>query len=197
MKFRESGMPSEALWDTFFSPLQILEKMDVDNSVDNLMDVGCGYGTFLVPASEIVREHVIGIDIDRDMIDICKKKIHEHMLKNVELIHGDICSNNHAEMFDSYANKMDYITLFNILHCEEPLKLLARVYMLLREGGRIGVIHWKYEDTPRGPSMDIRPKPETIIRWAEQVGFMLRKQIEVPPYHYGLVFEKTRLRSSS
>lgn len=43
--------------------------------------------------------------------------------------------------------KIDYISLFNILHCESPVELLEKVYQLLRIGGRIGVIHWKYEDT--------------------------------------------------
>jgi hypothetical protein len=61
---------------------------------------------------------------------------------------------------------------------------------MLEQQGKIGVIYWKYEDTPRGPSMEIRPKPEMIIEWAGKVGFTLEKQIEIQPYHYGLIFKK-------
>ena len=66
--------------------------------------------------------------------------------------------------------------------------MLGNVYDLLANDGKIGVIHWKYEETPRGPSMEIRPTPETIINWATKIGFTLVKQVELPPYHFGLIF---------
>jgi cyclopropane fatty-acyl-phospholipid synthase-like methyltransferase len=73
MKYRESGMPSEELWDTFFTPREILEKMEVSKNIRNLLDIGCGYGTFLLPAAEIISGTVIGIDIDKEMIDYAKR----------------------------------------------------------------------------------------------------------------------------
>jgi hypothetical protein len=45
-------------------------------------------------------------------------------------------------------------------------------------------------NTPRGPSMEIRPTPETIIGWATKTGLSLEKYVELPPYHFGLVFIK-------
>ncbi|MEY7999731.1 hypothetical protein AB8U03_05830 [Clostridium sp. Mt-5] len=38
--------------------------------------------------------------------------------------------------------------------------------------------------------MEIRPKPEMIINWAVKIGFKLEKQVELLPYHYGLIFKK-------
>jgi len=29
-----------------------------------------------------------------------------------------------------------------------------------------------------------------IIKWAENTGFTIERQVELPPYHYGLVFIK-------
>jgi SAM-dependent methyltransferase len=190
MKYRESGMPSEELWDTFFCPTEILEKIEVNKNVRNLLDIGCGYGTFLLPASELVSGNVVGIDIDKDMIEICKNKKQENNISNVDLVCGDISMENTAKKLEKYKKEIDYITLFNILHCEEPIKLLSKVFDMLNAQGKIGVIHWKYEDTPRGPSIEIRPRPEMIIKWAEKVGFTLQKQIEIPPYHFGLIFKK-------
>lgn len=74
--------------------------------------------------------------------------------------------------------------MFNILHCEEPVELLRNTLGLLKTGGKIGVIHWINEDTPRGPSLEIRPKPETIIKWASDIELILKKQVELPPYHF-------------
>jgi hypothetical protein len=61
----------------------------------------------------------------------------------------------------------------------------------LKVGGRVGIIHWNYDPTtPRGPPMDIRPKPEQCKRWAESVGFIFEKKLDLKLYHYGLVLRK-------
>ena len=190
MKYRDSGMPSEDMWDSFFSPNEILTKMDVDKNIDILIDIGCGYGTFIIPASKIIKEKVIGVDVDNSMIEICSDKIQKNKITNVELLNIDMSLDSSFDIFKLYKGKINYVSLFNILHCEEPVKLLERVYNILNINGKIGVIHWKYEKTPRGPTMDIRPKPEQIIDWAKNVGFFMIKQIDLPPYHYGLVFNK-------
>ena len=190
MKYRESGMPDESLWDTFFTPTEILQQMGIGQQVKVLIDVGCGYGTFLVPAAGMVRDKVVGIDIDPAMIDICRQKVRESGLAKIELVHGDIATAETLHNLAKYKGQIDYVTLFNILHCEEPITLLQKAHVLLSPGGRIGVIHWKNENTPRGPSMDIRPTPDMIIAWASQVGFDLDRQIDLPPYHFGLVFQK-------
>ena len=33
-------------------------------------------------------------------------------------------------------------------------------------------------------------EPEDIIKWASKVGLTLKKQVELPPYHFGLIFQK-------
>lgn len=192
MKYRESGMPSEELWDTFFTPTDVLKKLGVDKQIKTLVDVGCGYGTFLIPAASLISGKVIGIDIDEEMISICKEKMHNENIAGVDLIYGDISTEDTRNLLSDYKDTIDYITFFNILHCEEPLKLLEKAYDLLNDNGKIGVIHWNNEETPRGPSMEIRPKPETIIDWALKTGFALDKQVDLPPYHFGLVFIKNK-----
>jgi tRNA G46 methylase TrmB len=39
----------------FFNPSEILKEMEVDNSIHTLLDIGCGYGTFLIPESNTVK----------------------------------------------------------------------------------------------------------------------------------------------
>ncbi|WHH60008.1 class I SAM-dependent methyltransferase [Petroclostridium sp. X23] len=190
MKFRESGMPDEQMWDTFFTPMQTLYQLDINEDIKTLIDIGCGYGTFLIPASGLVKHKVIGIDIENEMIETCREKIQEQGIKNIELLHGDISTEQTIKDLEKHKGDIDYICLFNILHCEQPLNLLNAAYRILNNNGKIGVIHWKYENTPRGPSMEIRPTPEIINGWALKAGFVLEKFVELPPYHYGLVFTK-------
>jgi hypothetical protein len=54
-------------------------------------------------------------------------------------------------------------------------------------------MHWNYDpSTPRGPPMDIRPRPEQCAAWAECAGFRLEPpgRINFPPYHFGLRLTK-------
>lgn len=190
MKYRQSGMPDEKMWDSFFNPLEILTHLDINKNINTLVDIGCGYGTFLIPASKLIQGKVIGIDIDHSMIDVCKNKIREQDIENIDLISGDISTGQTVKDLEHYNGAIDYITLFNILHCEQPMNLLKASYNVLSDNGRIGVIHWKYENTPRGPSMEIRPTPGKLIDWATASGFVMDKYVELPPYHFGLVFKK-------
>jgi len=71
--------------------------------------------------------------------------------------------------------------------------LLREAFRVLKSGGKLGIIHWNYDPTtPRGPAMDIRPRPEQCQDWAESVGFSLLAPgiIDLPPYHYGMALER-------
>ena len=85
-----------------------------------------------------------------------------------------------------------FIMLFNILHAEKSADILKETYRILRNKGRLGIIHWKYDSTtPRGPSMSIRPKPEELKNMLVNSGFsILKYNINLPPYHYGILAQK-------
>jgi hypothetical protein len=55
MKTRESGMPPEDVWQGFFDPVVILDKLGLTSECEFVVDFGCGYGTFSIPAAQIVR----------------------------------------------------------------------------------------------------------------------------------------------
>jgi SAM-dependent methyltransferase len=188
MKYRQSGMPNEEMWEEFFDPKIILQSLEVTKDVKKFIDIGCGYGTFLIPSSKIISGLAIGVDIDKDYLNKCQQRISDNAIENILLINGDI-SNLDKDILNNLKDA-DYISLFNILHCEEPVELMRNTIKLLSVGGKIGVTHWIHEDTPRGPSLDIRPTPETIIKWAKSLGLTLIKQVELPPYHFGIIFEK-------
>jgi hypothetical protein len=73
------------------------------------------------------------------------------------------------------------------------MSLIREAFRILMPGGRLAVIHWNYDPTtPRGPSMDIRPKPEQCIGWGKKAGFIFDEmdRFDLKPYHYGLLLRK-------
>jgi ubiquinone/menaquinone biosynthesis C-methylase UbiE len=180
-------MPKEELWTEFFDTNKILELLGVNSTVENVADFGCGYGTFTIPAARIIAGKIYAFDIEPEMIETVKQKAKELSLSNVEVIIRDFVSLGSGLEDASF----DYVFLFNILHIEKPEVLLRESYRILKDGGRVGIIHWNYDSTtPRGPPMDIRPRPENLSRLAESVGFIFKKRLDLKPYHYGLVLVK-------
>lgn len=87
---------------------------------------------------------------------------------------------------------VDYVMLFNILHAECPEILLQESARILKPRGLLAIIHWQYDSsTPRGPSLEIRPRPKQCHDWAVKRGFGLLDPgiVDLPPYHYGMVLE--------
>jgi ubiquinone/menaquinone biosynthesis C-methylase UbiE len=146
------------------------------------------YGTFTIPASQLNPGTVYALDIENGMIVTTQEKARSAGLKNVHAVQRDFISVG-TGLAD---NSCEYVMLFNILHAEDPLKILAEAKRILQPGGRVGVSHWNHDSaTPRGPSLDIRPKPEQCTAWLSEPGFRTNGTImDFPPYHYGLMGEK-------
>lgn len=104
MRTRESGMPDEEFWESLFDTEFILDRLGVDGSLGDVVELGCGYGTF------------------------------------------------------------------SLSDC-------------LRPDGRAFAIHWRFDrGTPRGPSLQIRPRPEQLADWATQPGLSSASLIiDLPP----------------
>jgi len=132
---------------------------------------------------------VHAFDIEPEMIERTREKCRRESVTNVRLELRDFVADG-TGLGDG---SMDMALLFNILHHEEPVALLSEAFRILRPGGIAAVIHWNYDpSTPRGPAMEIRPRPKQCITWAEQAGFTCQPadRIDLKPYHYGLRFHK-------
>jgi ubiquinone/menaquinone biosynthesis C-methylase UbiE len=189
MKTRESGMPDEAMWASFFSPEQTLRRLGLTESSGDVIDFGCGYGTFAVAAARIVRGTVYAVDIEQAMIDATNAKAAEERLANVRTSRRDFVAAG-TGLADA---SVGYAMLFNILHCERPDVLLEEARRVLMPGGTLAVIHWNYDPaTPRGPSMAIRLRPEQCRALAVEAGFSPpnAEKVDLPPWHYGYALKK-------
>ena len=191
MKTRESGMPGEETWAAFFSPAETLRRLGLP-SVGDVVDFGCGYGTFTIPAAQMTSGTVHALDIEPEMVAATRAKAEGQ--RNVRVSLRDFV----AEGTGLADGCVQYAMLFNILHAESPDVLLGEAYRVLAAGGKLGIMHWNYDpSTPRGPSMDIRPRPEQCRAWAERVGFRFIEMVDLPPYHWGMVLIRPQSATSA
>jgi len=189
MKTRESGMPDEAVWETFFRAEEALDRLQLNSGIDNVVEFGCGYGTFTLPAAHRSWGKVFAFDIEPEMISATVDRAEREGVTNIVAAERDFVIDGTGLPLES----AEYVMVFNILHAEEPLILLAEAWRVLAPGGLLGIMHWNYDGaTPRGPGMDIRPRPEQCRDWAIAAGFELLPTgiVPLPPYHYGLVLRK-------
>lgn len=189
MKIRDSGMPDESYWESLLRPEQTLLALRFDDRLRDVVEIGCGYGTFTIPAAREIVGLLTAIDIEPDMVQRTQSRALEAGVSNVRVILRDVLHDGIGLPTES----QDACLLFNILHTEEPVRLLSEAARVVRPGGAVLATHWRYDETtPRGPNLDIRPRPEQIRRWAmESKQFETPAEtIELPPYHYGLRLKK-------
>lgn len=188
MKVRESGMPDEKTWNNFFDIDLILNEMGINSEIENLVEIGCGYGTFTIPSAKQIKGKYYAFDIENEMLYIVEQKLKKDKISNVVLEQRDIL----AKTTGLNDNSVDYVMLFNILHHDSPIDLLNEAYRILKPKGKIGIIHWRSDiSTPRGPDLSIRPTANQIMQIIDKSKFTLVKNPTIiKPYHYGLIISK-------
>lgn len=189
MKLRESGMPEETYWETLFDVELILDRLEIDSTLGDAVELGCGYGTFTIPVARRISGVLRTYDIDPGMLARTQRRLCEAGIENTVCIERDVF----LEGFGVPAGSQGAALLFNILHCEEPVRLFAQAARVVRPSGIVFMIHWRSDiETPRGPSLDIRPRPEQITEWARAASLVVVPPglIDLPPWHYGMRFWK-------
>jgi ubiquinone/menaquinone biosynthesis C-methylase UbiE len=190
MRARESDMPEETFWESFFDADCIVRKLEcAKNGDESIAEFGSGYGTFTLPVARRTSGIVLAFDIDAEMVDLVNRKVQWEGLANVQVEMRDFVLNGTGLPSES----IDHAMVYHLLHLEDPVGLLHETYRILRPGGAVSIIHWKYDpSTPRGPSMDIRPLPEQCRAWAETAGFAwVRDQdLQCCEHHYGLLLRR-------
>ena len=185
MKLRESGMPEECYWETLFNVELILNRLEINERLRDVVELGCGYGTFTLPVARRISGVLETVDIEPVMIERTRQRAREAGLSNIVYTHSDVTTDG----FGGVPGSRDACLLFNLLHCDEPVRLLTEAARAVGQSGWVLVIHWRCDpSTPRGPALAIRPRPEQILDWAAQTGLLepAGQVLDLPPWHYGL-----------
>jgi len=186
-------MPTAGWWEALWpDPANVLASVGVAPGMD-VVDLCCGDGWFTLQIAKIAA-HVVAIDIDRRLLDIARIRLTESGLRNCDYVEGDA-----YEVARLTPRPANLVFMANAFHGVPDRPRLARaVHAALEPRGQFAVVNWhrrpREETTvlgePRGPKTELRLSPEETITGVEAGGLVLAKRVEVPPYHYGIVFQR-------
>jgi len=118
----------------------------------------------------------------------------EGVVSNCEFILGD------AYDIAKLAGPADFVFMANAFHGVPDRNRLAKaVGAALKTDGQFAIVNWHKrprEETPilgepRGPKTELRMAPEETIKTVEVGDLKFIKVVEIPPYHYSVVFRRS------
>lgn len=191
MKSRDSGMPDQAYWDSFFDAECLVRTMLGEGGCrGNLVEFGSGYGTFTIPAARRTTGVVYAFDIESELVEHVRLGAQREGLENIRAQVRDFVAHGTGLEPQTQAHAM----IYNLLHLEDPVALLEEAHRVLAPLARLSVIHWRRDiPTPRGPALEIRPSPDQCAAWMARAGFRRMQQVDLAacgPYHFGLLAER-------
>ena len=186
-------MPDADWWNALWpSPDEVLAALGMAQGIDLAIDLCCGDGLFTLALTRLAGR-VVATDIDPEMIERARAR-----LGAVPCTFAVGDAYRIADMVDAAA---DAVFMANTFHGVPDKARLARaVADVIKPGGRFILVNWhrrpREETTvlgqPRGPKTELRIQPSEVQADVEPAGFSLSSVVELPPYHYGAIFARSR-----
>jgi cyclopropane fatty-acyl-phospholipid synthase-like methyltransferase len=195
-RFRNTGQPDWDWWGRIWpTPGDTLRRLGLSPG-DRAAEIGCGNGYFALPAARIVDPaSVYAIDLDESLLAELESLAAEQGIENVVPVRGDA-----RDLAAHLPEPVDVALLANAFHgIGDRAGFVEGVAAALAADGRFVVVNWhdrpREETTiggePRGPPTDLRLTSEETRRAVESASDLrLTREVDLPPYHYGLVFER-------
>ena len=113
-----------------------------------ILDVGCAYGGFLVAAKEAGARRVVGVDIDRKLLDLAQLQLDDHHMSG-ELAIEDITSEGVSDRWGTF----DIVLCNDVIeHVTDPLRCAENLASVMKRGGKV------FLEIPNGSSVDFMRK---------------------------------------
>ena len=186
-------MPDRKWWDTLWPrPREVLAELGIEPGME-VVDLCCGDGLFTVPLCGMVRR-VVALDLDPEMLDLARARAVAMGTTNCEFVAGDA-----YDLARLVPKPVDLVLIANTFHgVPDKARLAQAVTAVLKPNGRFVVVNWhrrpREETTvlgqPRGPRTEMRMIPEEAAAAVAPARLRPVRTVELPPYHYGAIFEK-------
>ena len=124
--------------------IEVLERIGIRRG-QTILDFGCGYGTYTIPAAKIVGEQgrVYALDKDKEALDELMQKAELAGLKNIERM--ETSGELDIELTDE---SVDVVLLFDVFHsfhfpqAGDRRRLLGEIYRIMKPSAFLSISVW-------------------------------------------------------
>ncbi|HWG43433.1 MAG TPA: class I SAM-dependent methyltransferase [Gemmataceae bacterium] len=148
---------------------------------------GSGYHTFRMAEKLGPRGKVLAVDIQKEMLDIIRKRMKKDEVSNIELILGTETDPKLP------ANGVDVILLVDVYHeFAFPFEMTEAMVKALKPGGRLVFVEFRKEDRdPVVPILEVhKMRKEQVVREMKPHALKHVKTISSLPWQHVIFFEK-------
>jgi ubiquinone/menaquinone biosynthesis C-methylase UbiE len=163
----------------------MLENLGVRKGM-TLCDMGCGNGFHTLKLAHMVGPEgkVLGVDIQREMLQFLTERAEKEMIENVVPIHGSPIDPHLPE------GEIDLILCVDVYHeFSHPEHMLAAMRKSLAPGGRLVLVEFRAED----PNVPIKPlhkmSKKQILKELTANGYKLAHEYDELPWQHMMFFE--------
>jgi ubiquinone/menaquinone biosynthesis C-methylase UbiE len=190
--FEGTEMPTAGWWEALWpDPAAVLALVGLKHGTD-VIDLCSGDGWFTLQIAKIANR-VVGIDIDQTLLEVARYRLREGGITNCEFIAGDA-----YQLGALTSRAADFVFMANAFHgVPDRPRLASAVRAALKPNGLFAIVNWHQRSRekttilgePRGPRTDLRLSPQQTVSDVEAGGLRSLQLVEIPPYHYGAIFQ--------
>lgn len=162
-------------------PARVVELLDCSPGM-TVVDLGAGTGYFLPYLSRAVGQsgRVLGLDVERSMVDVMTQRVQRERLQNVS---PRLVSAEDPALAPGSVDRVLVVNTWH--HLTDRVPYAKKLLEALRPGGRVLIVDFD-EDSPEGPPLEMRLPPSTVIAELESAGFSPELLEERLPYQYAI-----------
>ncbi|MHA2396646.1 MAG: class I SAM-dependent methyltransferase [Candidatus Thorarchaeota archaeon] len=159
-------------------PSMIVEALDIRPGME-IVELGCGSGYYTIEVAKAIQPAglIFAVDIQQGMLDKLKVRMEQEGVENIIPVLAD--AEGQIPLDNGSADAVFAVTV--LPEIPDPPKALLQVKRLLKDDGVFVNAEFLLD-----PDFPLR---RTVVKWAEEAGFSLKRQVGNPLRHV-LVFTK-------
>jgi ubiquinone/menaquinone biosynthesis C-methylase UbiE len=166
---------------------QVLANLGVKPGM-TVVDMGCGNGYYSLKLAKLVGEEqgkVLGVDIQREMLQFLQERMKEAKVTNIKPIHGSLIDPHLP------AGEVDLILCVDVYHeFSHPEYMLSNMRKSLKADGLLVLLEYREED----PKVPIKPlhkmSKKQVNKEMQANGFKLAKEYDELPWQHMMFFAR-------